>query len=80
MRLIPKSLTTWLLWLLFQPYGRTPTRTADLIDVNDAARFLKGNHGKASSSTENERGAKRGANPSFLYPYGGNITTSYLLQ
>jgi hypothetical protein len=48
-----------------QPYGRTPTRTGDLIDVNDAYRFLKDKHSKASSSTENRRGAKRGANPSF---------------
>jgi hypothetical protein len=57
----PRSLAS----IAFPTYGRTPTRTGDLIDVNDAYRFLKDKHSKASSSTENRRGAKRGANPSF---------------
>jgi hypothetical protein len=49
----------------FQPSERTPTRTGDLIDVNDEAYSLKDNQCQASNFLENKYWAKRWANPSF---------------
>jgi hypothetical protein len=68
---IPISLAS----ITFPTNGRTPTRTGDLIDVNDAARYVKVNNSKASSSLENKRWVK-----CWVYLHFSTFITDELLN